>query len=232
MNVADYAERLARVRADVAAAAKQAGRLPEQIRIIAVSKYADAAAVTALAEAGQRDFGENYVQPALAKMESVHRADLRWHLIGALQSNKAARAASAFYLIHTLASESAVHAIARACSTADSTCRVLVQIRLGDGRAGVDPKRAGEFLERATAATGIIVDGVMGLAPLGDDARTHFARLRRVLEDLRALKLPNAPLREMSAGMTEDFREAIVEGATMVRIGRALFGAETRKGSV
>lgn len=229
MSRGAFAHRLDTVRAQVAAAAQKAGRSPADVRIVAVSKYADAAAVTALADAGQRDFGENYVQSALAKITALQRPDLRWHLIGPLQSNKAARAARAFYLIHTLASESAVAAIAQALRPTATTCRVLVQIRLSIGRAGVEPEEASDFVFAATNGTGIIVDGVMGLAPLGEDPRPHFARLRRVLDDLRALRLPNAPLSEMSAGMSDDFVDAIAEGATMVRIGRALFGTQPRK---
>jgi pyridoxal phosphate enzyme (YggS family) len=222
----DAATRLARVRAEVAHAAEQAGRSPAAVRIIAVSKYADVEAVRALADAGQEDFGENYVQPALAKMQAVERPHLRWHLIGALQSNKAARAASAFHLIHSVSSESALRAIARAMEKTQGTCRVLIQIWLGGGgdRAGIAPNEAAAFLNAATIVPGILVDGVMGVAPVGGEPRRHFARLREVLESLRASRFPNAPLREMSAGMSEDFADAIREGATMVRIGRALFG--------
>jgi len=225
MSIDLAAARLARVRAEVAKAAERAGRSPAEVRIIAASKYADVEAVRALADVGQEDFGENYVQSALAKMQAVERPHLRWHLIGALQSNKAARAASAFHLIHSVSSESTLRAIARAVGQNRSTCRLLIQIWLGGGggRAGVAPGEAVAFLRSATALPGIVVDGVMGVAPEGVEARPHFARLREVLESLRALGLPNAPLREMSAGMSEDFSDAIREGATMVRIGRALF---------
>ena len=195
------------------------------MRIIAASKYADVAALRAAIEAGQRDFGENYLQQAVAKIEALGRSDLTWHFIGALQSNKAAKAARIFDLIHTLASETALAAISRA-TPAGETRHVLVQIHLGGGgaRAGIEPSAACDFIRAAAGAPGIRVDGLMGVAPLGEPARPHFARLRAVLEGLRALGLPHAPLREMSAGMSEDFEDAILEGATMVRIGSALFG--------
>lgn len=232
MTSASVASRLDQVREAVSGAAQRAGRSLADVRIIAASKYADVAAIEALADAGQRDFGENYVQSALSKMRALQRPDLRWHLIGTLQSNKAARAADAFHLIHTLASGSAVEAIARALRSKSTRCRVLVQIRLGEERAGVDPAKAKDFVLMATKGTGIVVDGVMGMAPLGEDPHPHFARLRQVLDDLRAMKIPDAPLTEMSAGMSDDFEAAIAEGSTMVRIGRALFGAGSRTGSV
>jgi pyridoxal phosphate enzyme (YggS family) len=197
--------------------------------IIAASKYADADAIRAAAQAGQRDFGENYVQPAFAKMQALRDVAPRWHLIGALQSNKAARAARAFDLIHTLSSESALEAIARALDPEES-CRVLVQVHLGGGgqRAGLPPGEVAGFVRRAAATRGIVVDGLMGVAPADEPARPHFTRLRALLEELRAAGLPNAPLREMSAGMSEDFEDAIREGATMIRIGRSLFGEVSR----
>jgi pyridoxal phosphate enzyme (YggS family) len=223
--VTSIAERLGQVRRAVAAAARQAGRDPEEIRIIAASKYADVAMIQEAADAGQRDFGENYLQQALAKMRALDRTDIRWHFIGGLQSNKAAKAARAFHLIHTLSSESALQALARALRADAGSCRVLVQVRLGAaGRPGVEPAQTAALVRAAAAVPSMIVDGLMGMAPLGEPPRPHFARLREILEDLRALDLPQAPLREMSAGISEDFEDAIREGATMVRIGRSLFG--------
>jgi uncharacterized pyridoxal phosphate-containing UPF0001 family protein len=164
----------------------------------------------------------------MQKIAAVGRDDLRWHFIGALQSNKAARAAQHFHLIHTVASESVLGPISRAAAARGSPQRVLLQVRLGAraGRTGVEPGAAESLLRAAVSASGIVVDGVMGLAPLGEPARPHFARLRGVLERLRALGLEHAPLREMSAGMSDDFADAVREGATLVRIGRAIFGSE------
>jgi pyridoxal phosphate enzyme (YggS family) len=212
----------------VADAARDAGRAADAVQIIAASKYADADAIRAAARAGQRDFGENYVQHALAKMRALEGLPVRWHLIGALQSNKAAKAARMFELIHTLSSRSALNAISRALPPGAS-CRVLVQVHLGGGseRAGLPPDEVAAFVREASAP-GVIFDGLMGVAPVGEPARPHFARLRAMLEDLRAMRLPHAPLREMSAGMSEDFVDAIREGATMVRIGRSLFGEVNR----
>jgi len=225
MTVDGIASRVHEVRAAVDRAARGAGREPQSVRIVAASKYADVDAIRAAADAGQHDFGENYLQRALEKMRTIGRDDLRWHFIGALQSNKAALAARSFHLVHTLSSETALAAIARAVSSG-AECRVLVQVRLGGGseRAGLDPGAVAGFVRAAASAPGIVVDGLMGVAPLDEPARPHFARLRTLLDEVRALDLPHAPLREMSAGMSEDFVDAIHEGATLVRIGRAFFG--------
>ncbi|RMD82281.1 MAG: YggS family pyridoxal phosphate-dependent enzyme [Candidatus Dadabacteria bacterium] len=225
MGPAEIASRLARVREEVAEAARQSGRDPAEVRLIAVTKRVDTARIAAAIEAGQRDFGENYVQEALGKIEQFG-PDVRWHMIGQLQSNKAARAARFFFMIHSLASLSAARAISRAMAAEGRQARVLVQIHLGGGpaRGGVPAEAAEDFVRQVTGMPGILVDGVMGIAPLGEPPRPHFARLREMLERLRELELPNAPLRELSAGMSGDFRDAIAEGATMVRIGEAIFG--------
>jgi len=219
------AERLAGVRERLAAAATRAGRDPADVRLIAVSKNVDADAIRAAHDAGQTDFGENYVQPALAKIEALGTARIRWHMIGQLQSNKAARVARAFDVVHSLASTSAARAMSRALAEQGRSCEVLVQVHLGGGaaRGGVAPERAAAFVAEVAGLPGLIVDGVMGVAPRGEEARPAFARLRRVLEELRDLGLEGVPLRELSAGMSGDYEAAVLEGATLVRIGRAIF---------
>jgi uncharacterized pyridoxal phosphate-containing UPF0001 family protein len=128
-------------------------------------------------------------------------------------------------LIHTLCSESALGAIARSLPRG-ADCHVLVQVHLGGGsqRAGLEASVVPSFVRTAASSAGIVVDGLMGMAPPDEPARPHFARLRELLEEVRALDLPHAPLREMSAGMSDDFIDAVHEGATIVRIGRAFFG--------
>lgn len=220
-------ERLAEVRERIADAANAAGRRAQDITLVAVTKRVEASRVREAAEAGQRDFGENYVQEATAKIETLESLDLRWHLIGGLQANKAARAARIFHLLHSVCSVSVAERVSREAGVASRTMRILLQIRLGGGepRAGVEPSAAATMARELCALPGIELDGVMGVAPLGEDARQHFARLRKTLEELRTAGLPQAPLREMSAGMSADYRDAILEGATLVRIGSAIFGA-------
>lgn len=220
------ADRLSEVRRAVAEAARSAGRDPAEVRVVAVSKRVGVESVRDAIAAGQLDFGENYVQEAVAKQEAIDDAAVRWHLIGNLQSNKARRVAGRFALFHSVSTASALRALSRAASAREEHCRVLLQIHLGGGtaRAGVPAARALEFA-RAAMLPGIVLDGVMGVAPVGVEPRPSFEQLRRVLERLRAEGLPGAPLREMSAGMSSDFREAILEGATIVRIGTAIFGS-------
>jgi hypothetical protein len=199
------------------------------VTLVAVTKRVPVESIRQAEEAGQRHFGENYVQEALPKIEALVKSDLHWHLIGGLQANKAARAARIFAVLHSVCSASVASRVSREAVSSGRTVRVLLQIRLGGGaeRSGVEPADAPAIARELTAFPGIELDGVMAVAPLGGDARRHFARLRNVLEHLRGAGLPQAPLREMSAGMSGDYREAILEGATLVRIGTAIFGARS-----
>lgn len=233
MNIA---KRLESVRREIADAARAAGRAADEITLVAVSKKTDASSVVDAIEAGQFVFGENYVNDGIAKISEVSSlleqrgvtaADpVRWHLIGGLQSNKAARAARAFAMIESLDGVRAARAISRAMEGLDESRSVLVQVRLGGaaGRAGVEPGEALELARTVAELPGVRLDGVMGVAPLDESASAAFARLSEVLSELRAAGLANAPLREMSAGMSGDFAEAIAAGSTVVRIGSAIFG--------
>jgi pyridoxal phosphate enzyme (YggS family) len=212
----------------IASAAAEAGSPAAAVRLIAVSKYASIEQVRVAIESGHRDFGENYVQDAFGKMDELGDAAdcVRWHMIGALQSNKAARVSERFDLVHTLSSAKAARAISRAMQAQGRVCSALLQIHLGGGehRAGVGCDEAPAFLEDVADLPGLQLDGVMGVAPPDEPARPHFAALRGTLEKLRSMALPNAPMRELSAGMSGDFEDAVREGATLVRVGSALFG--------
>jgi len=215
------------VREQIEECTRGTGRDVSAVTLVAVTKRVPVEAVRVAVAAGQRDFGENYVQEGIAKMEALSAPDLRWHLIGALQSNKAARAARSFHLLHSVCSQGVARVISREMAAANRDARVLLQIRLGGGpgRAGVEPHEAEAVARTVTELPGIQLDGVMGVAAPGEPARPQFARLFSVLERLRVLGLPCAPLREMSAGMSADFADAIREGATIVRVGSAIFGS-------
>ena len=227
---ADITSRLESVREQVEAATAAAGRRPGSVAVVAVSKRVGPEEIARAYAAGQRDFGENYLQAAEEKMQALEGRGLsegiRWHMVGQLQSNKARRAALCFDLIQSLSSLSTGRVISKAMVSQNRAARVLIQIKLGGGpgRGGVEPEGASELAAELSALGGLVLDGVMGVAPLGEDPRPHFARLRRTLEALKALNLDHAPLGEMSAGMTEDFHDAVAEGATMVRLGSAVFG--------
>ena len=231
-EVDTLAERLTAVRAEIAEAARGAGRRPDAITLVAVTKRVAVERIREAVAAGQHDFGENYVQEAVPKIDALAPfADVRWHLIGGLQANKAARAARSFGMLHSVCSIGVAERVSRAVMAEGRAVSVLLQIRLGGGdeRAGVDPSDALAVAREICALPSIRLDGVMGIAPLEGEPRAHFHRLRETLERLRSADLPQAPLREMSAGMSADFRDAILEGSTLVRIGTAIFGARTAR---
>lgn len=242
----DVAAGLAAVRGRVEVAARAAGRDPASIRIVAVTKKRGADAVRAAYAAGQRDFGENYVQEAVAKMEILGPGmpDARWHLVGRLQANKAGLAARRFALLHGVDSLSAVAALSRAAARDGRTVEMMLQVRLGRRggtagdlpprsaqaalRGGVETGEAAPFLTQAAAHEGVRVIGLMGVADPDFDARPQFAALRELSARLAILDLPGAPLGELSMGMTSDLEDAVAEGATIVRIGTAIFGERPR----
>lgn len=204
------------------------------VRLVAVTKRLAADAVRAAYAAGQRDFGENYVQEAVAKIGELkaEMAGARWHFIGRLQSNKAALAVGAFALLHGIDSPGTVAALSRAAEREGRVIDVLLQVRLGrrggDGdarpRGGVDAEDARDFLEEANAHVGVRFVGLMGVADPDLHARPQFATLRVLASELAALRLERCPLGELSMGMTGDLEDAVAEGATIVRIGTAIFG--------
>lgn len=232
----EIAARLDAVRARVAAAAKAAGRDPSTVRIVAVSKKLGADLVRAAYSAGQRDFGENYVQEAVGKIAelSAGMPDARWHLLGRLQSNKAGAAVKHFALLHGIDAMSTVAALSKAALREGRTMDLLLQVRLGERRdaqtsaeavrGGVEADDAEAFLREAAAHEGVRFTGLMGVADPDLPARPQFAALAQLSRRLAGLGFANAPLDELSMGMTGDFEDAIAEGATLVRIGTAIFG--------
>lgn len=221
------AERLAAVDSAIAAAARDAGRDPAAITRIVVTKNHPASLVRELAALGVRDVGENRQQEASAKIAELDDGgELRWHFIGQLQRNKA-RAVRAF--------ATAVHSVDRP-SLADAldaddgrVLEVLLELDLtGDpARGGVDPAALEPLAEHVLARPGLRLRGVMAVAPLGEDPRAAFARVRAASDRLRSLA-PDATA--ISAGMSGDFREAILEGATHLRIGTAITGKRSTPG--
>jgi pyridoxal phosphate enzyme (YggS family) len=232
-RAAQIGSRLLEIHARIAQAARLAGRPSSEIRVVAVTKRLGPEDVRAAWAAGQRDFGENYVQEAVAKITALahEMPDARWHLIGRLQSNKAAMAVPVFSLLHAIDSPSAVAAIAKAAQREGRTVDVLLQIRLGERgsaaareRGGVEAGEAASLLEIAGRHAGVRFTGLMGIADPDLEARPQFAELRELAGRLASLGLPHAPLGELSMGMTGDFEDAVAEGATLVRIGTAIFG--------
>jgi pyridoxal phosphate enzyme (YggS family) len=224
--------RLADVRARIARAAARAGRDPSHIRLLAVSKTFDADAVRTAAAEGQIDFGENKVQEAQAKREKTRDLNIVWHLIGHLQSNKARKAAAEFDVIHSIDSADLVRKIDDAASEAGRHITLLAQADLA-GEATKHGAPADELLpifEAAAGCTAVKISGLMIIPPVVDnaeDARPWFRKLRDVRDRLLAQGIPPSDLTDLSMGMSHDYEIAIEEGATIVRVGTAIFGGRT-----
>ena len=208
---------------------ENASRLPDRPapRLLAVSKTRDADAIAAMAAAGQRAFGENYVQEALPKIEALRGLGLEWHLIGHLQSNKADAAARAFDWVQTVDRDKLVDALARHRPAAHPPLNVLIQVNIDDeaGKHGCRPDQVEALAAAIAGRPTLRLRGLMAIpAPDPDMARRRAAfRAMSALFDATAARHPGMDTQSM--GMSEDYVEAIEEGATMVRIGSALFGA-------
>lgn len=227
-RLVDLADRLARVRSDVDDAARAAGREPAELTTIVVTKFHPAPLVRELFELGVRDFGENRHQEAELKAAQLRAdqpdgLDLRWHFVGQLQSKKARAVRRYASVIHSLDRDSVLDALARAQDEHTEPVDVLVQVNLTQDphRGGVVEAELERFVERAVEADGVRVRGVMGVAAIGAEPRAEFARLRAASERVRAIE---SSATWISGGMSGDFREAILEGATHLRIGTAITG--------
>jgi len=227
MSIAD---RLAEVHARIDAAARSAGRDPASVRLVAVSKTFPIEAVREAFDAGQRDFGENRVQEALQKTEGSADLSIRWHLLGHLQTNKARKAASAFAVVQSVDSVELIQKLDRAAEDTGRAPDLLIQVDLaGEAtKSGAPPAEVPRLFEAAFACRAVRIVGLMTLPPAPDtpeDARPWFHQLRDLRDKWQASGVPAAMLRELSMGMSGDFEVAIHEGATMVRIGTAIFGS-------
>jgi PLP dependent protein len=221
------------VRARIAEAARRSGRPPSDITLIAVSKTFGAEAVQAAWEAGQRDFGENRVQEAERKMAAVALPGVRWHLIGHLQSNKARKAATSFSVVHSVDSEQILRRLDAAAVEAGATPDILIQADLAaEATKFGAPEADVEVLVRAAAAASSLrLAGLMLIPPWNEnqeETRPWFVRLRELRDRLVTAGVPAEALRHLSMGMSHDFEAAIEEGATMVRVGTAIFGRRTQ----
>ncbi len=216
------------IRKLIAAAARRAGRAPEAVRLVAVSKTKPASAVDEAASVGQRLFGENYVQEFTAKAKEVN-SPVEWHFIGALQSNKVRQIAGLVTLIHSVDRLSLAQEIERQWAKLDATCDVLIQVNIA-GEATKSGTTAAELItlvKEVAALPHLRVRGLMTMPPFFDDpegARPYFRELKRLAGVVAAEGIPRVAMEELSMGMSGDFEAAVEEGATLVRIGTSLFG--------
>ena len=232
--MSSIAERLAVVRGRIDAAARSVGRDPSTVCLVAVSKTFPVGLVREAYAAGQRVFGENRVQEALEKIGESRDLAIHWHLLGHLQSNKA-RNAGAFAMIHSVDSLELLRKIESSAAATDAAPDLLVQVDLAGEttKFGVQPEQLPEILEAAANLRRCQVVGLMTLPPIPEnpeDARPWFRRLREIRDNCRDQGMPQDMLRELSMGMSGDFEVAVQEGATIVRVGTAIFGKRTPAG--
>jgi len=233
MNLDSIRENLVRVYERIHAAAKRAGRDPDSITLVAVTKTFGPEAVMAAYEAGQRAFGENYVQEARGKIEAVDETDIRWHMIGHLQTNKAKYAVKLFDVIETVDSKKLADELNKRAGNIDKSQKVLIEVNLGgeESKSGCTESDAVELAEHVASLPNLELTGLMTLPPFipPEEVRPYFVKLRRLAEAIEAKNLPGVGMRELSMGMSADFEVAIEEGATIVRVGTAIFGPRSCK---
>jgi pyridoxal phosphate enzyme (YggS family) len=227
---ANLRERLDEVREKIASVARRCGREPEEITLVAVSKTHPVAAVRDALAAGATDFGENRIQEAETKIPALGIQTARWHLIGHLQANKVRRAVKLFDILHTLDSVSLAHRLDRSCAEEGRTeLPVLIQVDLAgeETKSGVAPTDLAEIVRIVNQCSRLRLQGLMTLPPFFEDAeqvRPFFKRLRELRDELQTTGSFGERYGELSMGMTHDFEVAIQEGATIVRVGTAIFG--------
>lgn len=227
MELAQMREKFAEVRERMAQAAQRSGRAPSAVRLVAVSKFHPAEAVRMAAACGQRAFGENYVQEALAKQAALADLGLEWHSIGHVQTNKAKDVAGRFEIIHGVDNLKFAKALTARLPESCSSQAILLQVNIGDEvqKSGIDTADLPALAEAVLAEPRLRLMGLMAMPPFFDQpeaARPYFVRLRELQTSLQ-IRLGVA-LPELSMGMSGDYEAAIEEGATIVRVGTTLFG--------
>jgi pyridoxal phosphate enzyme (YggS family) len=216
------------VMARIARAARAAGRVPEDIRLVAVSKTFPPAAVRAVHALGQREFGENYVQEGDSKMDALaDLPDIEWHLVGPLQSNKAGSVARRYGWVQTVDRMKIAERLSAARPAGAPPLNVCVQVNAsGEGsKSGVLPAAAVALAQAVAALPRLRMRGIMGIPEPTEDTSRRRAQFRALRECLEACKSSGLPVDTLSMGMSADLEDAIAEGATLVRVGTSIFGA-------
>ncbi len=221
-------QNLANIRLRIRAAAEAAGRDPDTVRLVAVSKTRPAGDIVEAFQAGQTIFGENYVQELTAKLDQLQEP-IQWHVIGHLQSNKVKYIAGRVALIHSVDRFSLAEEISRQWGKLGMVCPVLIQVNISGEttKSGTTEAGALQLVRECARLPNLRIKGLMTMPPFFDDpeaARPYFAGLRRLSEEIIAAGIAGVEMVELSMGMSGDFEAAIQEGATLVRVGTAIFG--------
>jgi pyridoxal phosphate enzyme (YggS family) len=228
--VADIKTNVCRVLENIAKAASRAGRKPDSIKLVAVSKTVDPERINVALEAGIQHLGENRVQDGMAKKPQLCSLPFTYHLIGPLQKNKVNKAVETFDWIQTVDSLDLAMKMNQTCERLGKRMPVLIEINQGKelSKSGVFEENVGALFEQASLFRNLIFLGLMSVPPFAEDPETvrpYFARLRAIAEEFAGLSCSNLSLVELSMGMSHDYQVAIEEGATIVRVGTAIFGS-------
>ena len=210
-------------------AARKSGRSPDSIRLISVSKQVSSGKIIEAYQAGSKCFGENKVQEAVSKIDEVNAQDISWHFIGHLQKNKIKYLDSRFELIHSIDSLSLAEKISTYCEGQNQRQAVLLQVNVSgeEAKFGMTPAQLEDQLSSFGQLKGIQVQGLMTIPPQNPEAensRQYFSALRVLRDKFQAMNIEGVELKELSMGMTNDYLIAVEEGATLVRVGNAIFG--------
>ncbi len=222
-------ENIARVQERIAGACRRSGRRVEDVRLVAISKTMPPEAIRAAYDAGLREFGENRVQEGKAKRLALADLTATWHLVGHLQTNKAKLARELFHWIHSLDSLRLAEKLAAAAACNSDRLPALLEVNLGGEitKSGTRAEEVAALAEKVAPLETLELRGLMVIPPFSEDpekGRPFFRRLRELAKEIESRNLPNVSMRELSMGMSHDFEVAIEEGATIVRVGTAIFG--------
>lgn len=225
-------DNLRTIRKKIDTAAAGCGRNPEDITLVGVSKKMPAEKLCQAIDAGLNDLGENYIQEAVDKIDAIGRPAVCWHFIGHLQSNKARFAVQYFDLIHTVDKIKLAKEIDKQAGKIDKRQKVLVQVNIAEEetKSGADAREVVELARAVTQFENLELQGLMCMPPFFDDpedARPYFRHLVKIKEQIVAAGVNDEAMRHLSMGMSHDFAVAIQEGATLVRVGTAIFGSRS-----
>ena len=222
-------DNLKKVQTNIKSACERAGRKPEEVTLVAVSKMKPLSDIEELLETGQMEYGENYVQELCEKYENISKP-VHWHMIGHLQTNKVKYIIDKVDLIHSVDSVRLAETIDKEAEKHNVTANILIEVNVAkeESKFGLMPEEVPAFVEQISKFSHIRVKGLMTIAPFvenPEDNRPVFAHLRKLSVDIAKKNIDNITMSILSMGMTNDYQVAIEEGATMVRVGTGIFGA-------